>query len=276
MASATPGCSGVPSTSTPPFARLNSPTHDDWVFRAVPPGQDRSFVKVGLERIAGVCREAAGYDANAHHGSDANGIPLGEFADALAGLMSGIDGPGARRSTPSKGRPARPSSVPGRRDSAAAFVGTWVEATSSGVKPGAGEAPDEERRSGDDLEVNRSEREKSPPPLPQARATGEPTPRITSDGRGVIRFPFEFRSNGNRVTLVGTVEVMTNDGGQMEADSPVGHTPPEIRAWIDPQGAELLSHRVTVGPDGVDGVWSVDVFIDGEAMMRIAIEPEVA
>ena len=79
------------------FRRAEPPTHDDWIYRAIPSGHDRTFVKVALDRIADVCREAAGYHASMGPPASGDAIPLGEFADALAVLMPGADGPGARR-----------------------------------------------------------------------------------------------------------------------------------------------------------------------------------
>ena len=71
------------------FRAAEPPTHDDWVSRAVPPGHDRRFVKIALERISRVCREAAGYDSSIRAAADGTAVPLGEFADALASLLPG-------------------------------------------------------------------------------------------------------------------------------------------------------------------------------------------
>jgi hypothetical protein len=68
---------------------------------------------------------------------------------------------------------------------------------------------------------------------------------------------------------------MTSDGGQVEPEAPVGYAPPSIRAWTDPTGREHNEEEVIVGPDDVDGIWSVDVPIADEAVMRVDIIPEV-
>ena len=69
---------------------------------------------------------------------------------------------------------------------------------------------------------------------------------------------------------------MTSDGGQVEPEAPLGYTPPSIRAWTDPTGTEHRGEELIVGPDDVDGTWSVDVPIADEAVMRVDIIPEVA
>ena len=63
-----------------------------------------------LSRVHGACRDAAGLAAGVAAVSESAEIPLGEFADGLARLMPGFEGPGARRPTsPSPGRSSRRS-----------------------------------------------------------------------------------------------------------------------------------------------------------------------
>ena len=76
------------------FKAAEPPTHDDWVYRFVHHPRWRSFVKIALDRIQSICRTAAGYDTSLRILHEADGIPLGEFADALAALMPGHEGPG--------------------------------------------------------------------------------------------------------------------------------------------------------------------------------------
>ena len=81
----------------PAFTSAEPPTHDDWVPRFLEPGRDRTFVNVAVERIKRTCREAAGYDVATGGTDGGDNVPLGEFADVLATLMPGFEGPGARR-----------------------------------------------------------------------------------------------------------------------------------------------------------------------------------
>jgi hypothetical protein len=75
--------------------------------------------------------------------------------------------------------------------------------------------------------------------------------------------------------LTGTVEVMTNDGAQVEPEPPSGYTPPSIRSWTDPSGVEHPGPEVILGPEEADGLWLAEVQIQDEAMMRIDITPAI-
>ena len=257
------------------FRRAEPPTHDDWTYRAVPHGHERTFVKVALERIADACREAAGYHSSIGIPDSGEGIPLGEFADALAVLMPGFDGPGARRrANGSRSTIRRPRSAPGRSVLDEVVAEVWVDGTGA-TDPGR--ATTETPGQDSDTSAAGSESGTSPRParLPQVRPAGEPQPVISSDGSPVVRYPFELRGHGSRLRLKGTVEVMTNDGAQVEAEAPRGYQVPAIRAWIDPAGVEHLAEDLLVGPDGTDGQWWVEVPIRDEAMIRVDIAPEI-
>jgi hypothetical protein len=72
------------------------------------------------------------------------------------------------------------------------------------------------------------------------------------------------------------VEVMANDGGQVESEAPVGWVAPAVRAWIAPSGTEYRQDVVVVGSEDVDGFWAVEVLLSEELMMRVDIHPEAA
>jgi hypothetical protein len=114
-----------------------------------------------------------------------------------------------------------------------------------------------------------------PLPLPQTKTGGTPNPAISADGTAVIAYPFELRTKGNRVRLEATVEVMTNDGGQVETEPPVGYEPPAVHAWIAPSGLQYSSAAIIVGPDDADGHWTVEVALR-EEMMRVDLKVERA
>jgi hypothetical protein len=252
------------------FRRSEPPTHDDWIYRALPKGHSRSFVKIALERIAGVCREAAGYSTSMNAASDGEGVPLGEFADAMATLMPGFSGPGARRpaATPSRRRARR---APGRTVVSDAASETWVDGE---ILPQTGADGNGDGGDGHAAEVARLSAR--PVRAPQARSAGEPQLTIANDGVPVIRYPFELRGYGAKVRLTATVEVMANDGGQVETEPPAGSSPVEVRAWISPAGVEYRTAEAVVDPEDVDGAWTVDVEITDEAMMRVDIRPVAA
>ena len=255
------------------FRSAEPPTHDDWVYRAVPEGPMRSAVKIALERVSGHCREAAGYDSALRAASDGAGIPLGEFADALAVLMPGAPGPGARQ----RPRQRREPSAGARHRDVRCSTST-PRVSGSRVKAPVGRQP---AVSGQDPSRDGTvETGARVPPSrirpPQARSAGDPRPAIADDGTPVLRYPFELRGHGNRVRLNAVVEVMANDGGQVESEAPVGSELPRPRRWVSPIGDELRMTEVEVGPDGVDGAWTVEVPITDDVMMRVDIAPVIA
>lgn len=249
------------------FKAAEPPTHDDWVYRFVHHPRWRSFVKIALDRIQSICRTAAGYDTSLRILHEADGIPLGEFADALAALMPGHEGPGARRRTTNRETHPRRRRrrAPGSRDTDEAASGIWVD----GSEGAAGHANGEQRSS--DVTSQGAETPRRALPSPQTRPGGDPKPTITPDGVPVLSYPFELRGRGNRVRLCATVEIMTNDGGQVETEAPVGYIPPSVYSWTDPSGERHRSPEVLVGPEGVDGAWAVEVELR-EEMMQVNIE----
>lgn len=262
------------------FKAAEPPTHDDWVARSVADKHDRSFVNIGLDRIQAQCRLVAGYNAAVRHLGDADAIPLGEFADALAALMPGQEGPGARRSTTTRAPVNRRRRAPGHKDVDTVTEGIWVDGNSgnapvqggndvngSGSATGANGDPCD--RGSTNAPVQK------PPRPPQTKSAGIPSPAISGDGMAVISYPFELRTKGNRVRLEATVEVMTNDGGQVESEPPVGYEPPVVHAWIAPSGFRYSSAAIIVGPDDADGQWTVEVALR-EEMMRVDLQVECA
>jgi hypothetical protein len=244
------------------FKAAEPPTHDEWIYRSIHDKQWRSFVKIALDRVQSQCRLAAGYDASIGQLSESDAIPLGEFADALATLMPGQEGPGGRRPAPLRGTKTRTRRrAPGRRDIDTVTEHTWVNAnTTQKTEPQNGAA-------GDGTGQGRTATPRPLPP-PQTRAGGDPTPAISSDGTPVIAYPFELRTRGNRVRLAATVEIMTNDGALVESEPPVGYVPPGVHSWVDPAGSRYATPEITVGPDGADGGWTVEIELRDE-MMRV-------
>jgi hypothetical protein len=256
------------------FRRSEPPTHDDWVYRALPPGHERRFVKIALERIVGACREAAGYGSGLTAATEGSGIPLGEFADALATLMPGASGPGARREAPTGRTPGRRGSrVPGRTRAQVRAGGVWVDGLP---------APDAPTRTGAENGGAAGSTTGAPGeaparrlPPPQIRTSADPHPAVAADGAPVMRYPFELRTRGNRVLMSATVEVMANDGGQVETEPPLGTSAATVRAWVDPAERVHATPEVQAGPDDADGPWFVEILLADEAMMRVDLAVEV-
>lgn len=262
------------------FKAAEPPTHDDWVARSVVDRHARSFVNIGLERIQAQCRLAAGYNASVRHLSDADAIPLGEFADALAALMPGQEGPGARRPTTQRPTTKRRRRAPGHKDVDAVTDDVWVDATATDAAAQTGSGMNGSGYGNDPMGGGEKQQSTTPPPpkplpLPQTKTGGTPNPAISADGTAVIAYPFELRTKGNRVRLEATVEVMTNDGGQVETEPPVGYEPPAVHAWIAPSGLQYSSAAIIVGPDDADGHWTVEVALR-EEMMRVDLKVERA
>jgi hypothetical protein len=253
------------------FKSAEPPTHDDWVHRFVQDRQQRSCVKIALERVLSVCREAAGYNVSIRGFDDAEGIPLGEFADSLAALMPGTEGPGARRRSNSTAEPRKRRRAPGRNVVDQARDDVWVD---SGDRTGT--LDQHGTSAGARARDDSAHKPPGPRRAPQMRRGADPSPVIRPNGTPAVRYPFELRSNGNSVRLHAAVEVMTNDGAQVESEAPMGYVPPQILAWMDPSGQEHVSEQVTVAPDSADGPWSVDVELRDDTMIRLDITTEVA
>jgi hypothetical protein len=241
------------------FKHAEPPTHDDWVPRFVHDRQERSMVKKAMDRVLAVCREAAGYEPGSRGPGTAAGVPLGEFADGLATLMPGWEGPGARRSATGASRTTR------RRRHAPGRAAVAVDAAPDGVDG----APPSPPPSG----VSAGEVRQRPP---QVRDGGDPELGFGADGAPVIRYPFVLRTHGGDVRLSATVEVMTNDGGQVESDAPAGSGLPEVRAWVEPSGV-VHAGTAAVAPSGTaDGLWKVEVEFQNDVMVRVDITAEIA
>ena len=234
------------------------------------PGRDRTFVNVALSRIRRVCREAAGYDATTIATDAGEHVPLGEFADALATLMPTIEGSGARRGASNRVRRRR--HAPGRAAGAAEPTGDWVEgehhvvtAADDGVGvPGVTGTP-----------AVGAARPSTPPPRPGPLIRTNAEPRLVVSGEGaVVSYPFELRARGNTVRLTARVEVMTNDGAQVETEVPLGQAVPEVREWVDPAEARHVGSSVEVEPERADGSWAAVVPVSDDAMMRVDILAE--
>lgn len=244
------------------FRQSEPPTHDDWVWRAVPSGWDRTFVKVALQRIQDVCRDVAGVPASADDPHDGEDVPLGAFADSLAALMPSLSGTGARRidhptarraavagggassGTPQSEEEGRngPWSTDGAevvgRDGGPAGLG-------SGVTPG-GEGP-------------------------AVRVLGAPELRMDPELGPVLASPFQLRTAGAAARLRAQVEVMTGDGGQREEDPPTGWKRPTGRCWIAPAGDEIREPEPAVSGESADGAWWVLVPVEPDTMLRVDI-----
>lgn len=246
------------------FRRAEPPTHDDWIVRALVNRRERTFVKVALDRIREAARSAAGLGTGAGTIDGGAEIPLGEFADHLAMLMPGLDGPGARRPA-SMGKGAKRRSKR-KANSAEAADEPWVEGSSGDAGPTP--PPDSDGADGD----RAPDEPKRPPPA--VRSGGPPLPVVFEGGSPVMAYPFQLRANGGSVRLSATVEVMTNDGGQVEREAPVGFTPPDPVAWIAPSGETLRSAMVEMAPEDTDGSWTVMVPIVDDLMMRVDVKPE--
>jgi hypothetical protein len=255
------------------FRDAEPPTHDNWVYRAVQTSHGRTFVKIALERIAGVCREAAGYDASVRAASDGATVPLGEFADTLASLLPGVAGPGARRQAGSRHVSPRRRRAPGRAALVVDVSDEWSDGVGEQALPHQRDAPGLQatdgssgspRREGAEIQARR----------PQLRPVGDPEPTVSSDGVAVIRYPFELRTYGSDVRLTAVVEIMSSDGGQVESDAPLGAAVPCVRAWVDPSGLEHRVVELDASGDVIDGRWALDVELSDEAMMRVDVRAD--
>lgn len=257
------------------FRNAEPPTHDDWIPRAILERRERVFVNVALDRIRRACREAAGYGTTTTAVTDGLEVPLGEFADGLARLMPGFDGPGARRAARNT-ITRRRRTTPGVRSIAPDTSDTWVPGD---LRPDGGSsvAPDGGSTSPDQPRGDSSNGQEAPTPArprPVLRAAGEPSLAVASDGTPVMRYPFELRTNGNRVALRASVQVMTNDGESLEGEPPRGWEPPTVRSWTH-EGIEHANEVLEVEAESSDGPWTVEVPIVDDMVVGVDISSEI-
>lgn len=270
------------------FKAAEPPAHDDWVAVSVPDRTSRTYVRVALNRIQDVCREAVGYAAAGPATAESATIPLGQFADALAILIPGSDGLGARRPSTRPNRQATvPSATRGARPSTAAETDDgpeWVDAdpvrptaatgaepspattNGSGAEPPPTETPADAHGSPPDTAVTSSVRLRPP----QIRMSGSGAPTLLEDGTPVIAYPFDVRAHSNTVGFTASIEVMTNDGRTSEKEPPAGR-PPEVHSWLAPSGELHPGEAIKIPPDLADGRWTLHVGLTEPAMLRVDI-----
>lgn len=283
-------CSALPLDDA--FKASEPPAHDDWVPRSVPDKQQRSHVNIALNRIRDTCREAAGFNAVGITPTNHALVPLGHFADNLAVLLPGVVGTGARRQA-GKTIPSPSHTIPGSQ----APPGSDLWATQTGhtqphetddakqdgqtAEPASGPADPSTTAYADDTTSSSDDTTIAAPRsatlrAPETRARATPQPQTLPDGTPVISYPFELRSWGGRVRLTAQLEVMTNDGRQVETDAPLGESPPRIRSWLDPTGTRRHDASVEIGPESADGSWAVEVDLRPDVMVRVNVEAERA
>src|SRR5262249_3647048 len=149
-------------------------------------------------------------------------------------LMPGAPGPGARREARS-GPPRRTRSrAPGRTSAQEGAEGVWLDGAGSGQRTEEPEAATAESAVAGTTAPGEPPPRRLPPP--QIRSSQDPVPTVAEDGSPVMRYPFELRARGNRVRMSASVEVMANDGGQVETEPPAGAVLATVRSWVDPAG----------------------------------------
>jgi hypothetical protein len=230
------------------FRRSEPPTHDAWVSTSLPERHERIFVSVAIRRIDGVLREMTTPAADLASAAGAR-VPVGRFADQLAGLMPGLGGPGARRSSTDI------------VDGAGGQVGA-----ASGGGDGAGGGDGGGTRQPDGTAAG-----------PRIVEVGASELVVGDDGLVRIRTPFSIDTAGAPTRLAAAVEVLTMDGGQVETEPPIDGAVPEVLIWKSPEREIRDVAGVSAGPTE-SGEWEVWVGYEPDLMIRIAIDvgPEEA
>ena len=273
------------------FKAAEPPAHDDWVAVSVPDRTSRTYVRVALNRIQDVCREAVGYAVAGPTPAESATIPLGQFADALAILIPGSDGPGARRVSE---RPSHQGLVPvnnrGARPQAAARSddgADWVDAepiaptASTGTEPipttanGPSGKPPPTLADGRGTTVDTAMSPSVRLRPPQIRVSEPGAPTLLQDGTPVIAYPFDVRAHSNAVRLAASIEVMTNDGRTSEKEPPAGRAP-EVHSWLGPSGELHVGEAIKIPPEFADGPWTLHVGLTEPTMLRVDISLRAA
>jgi hypothetical protein len=214
------------------FRDSEPPTHDAWNHKTLADPNERKFVNASSNRMDDVLRRLA--ESGSTGTPQGTGIPVGRFADQLGGLMTGVEGPGARR-------PPSPSTVSGGSGG-------------SGGGGGAGGGGTEGAATG-----------------PQIVQVNPPELRVDGGGEAAIMTPFMLETDGVLVRLRARVEVLTMDGGQVESEPPIGVTPPAVLRWTTPDGSSI-SGKETIAAADADGRWEIWVEHDTNLMVRVAID----
>jgi hypothetical protein len=230
------------------FRASEPPTHDDWQPAGLDEWAHRRFVGTALRRINEYLGEMVGTSARPEAASTSGSLPLGLVADELGGLLRGIGGSGAGR--------AGPLAVPTREG--IELGGERTERGSAGV---AGTRTN----GGERARVLR----------PSIRNVGAPALVHLEDGSAEVRAEFVLETAGRPVKLLGTAEVLTMDGSQVERTPPRGADQPRITRWIAPSGRQSFATSADAGDDE-SGTWVVAASHDPDLMIRIGIDLEAA
>jgi len=219
------------------FRDSEPPTHDAWNHKTLADPNERKFVNASSNRIDEVLRRLV--QSGSTGTPQGTGIPVGRFADQLGGLMTGLEGPGARR-------PPSPATPGG-----GSVGGSGGEAGSGGTAGGAGAAG------------------------PQIVQVNPPELRVDGGGEAAIMTPFMLDTDGVPAWLRARVEVLTMDGRQVESDPPIGGSPPAVLRWTTPDGGSISGEKTIAAADA-DGRWEIWVEHDPDLMVRVAIDAGAA
>jgi hypothetical protein len=217
------------------FRNSEPPTHDAWNAKTLPDPTERTFINTTSTRINEELRALTAPAAEIG-GAAAAGVPVGRFADDLAALMPGLDGPGARREP-----------QPGNGGAGGAGGGQG-NGRGAGGSSGATDSP---------------------------RILAVDTPELRLDGAGevAIRTAFDLDTAGVQTRLGAVVEVLTMDGGQVENEPPIDGAVPVVSGWTTPAG-ERLSGATAMAEPGASGGWEVWVAHQPDLMIRVGIDAE--
>jgi hypothetical protein len=229
------------------FRRSEPPTHDAWVSNSLPERHERIFVRVAMRRIDGVLREMTTPAADFASASGA-GVPVGRFADQLAGLMPGLAGPGARRSVT-----ATVADGAGGSDAAGGQAGGGAGG-GDGLGDGGGTRQLDGTAEG-----------------PRILEVGASELVVDDDDLVRIRTPFSIDTAGAPTRLNAAVEVLTMDGGQVETEPPIDGAVPEVLMWKSPEREIRDVAAVSAGATE-SGEWEVWIGYEPDLMIRIAID----
>lgn len=227
------------------FRRSEPPTHDAWISKALPERRERTFVNVALNRIDGVLREMTTPTTEIASAAR-TGVPVGRFADQLAMLMPEVTGPGARRA---------PTSVSENGSGASPIGGGRRGGEADGGTPSGGPEGTDIRR------------------VPRIVEVGVSELVVGDDGAVRIRTPFSLDTAGTSTRVSAVVEVLTMDGGQVEAEPPIGGVVPGVLLWKTP-GREIPEVPTADAEPAESGDWEVWVDYDPDLMVRVAIDVE--
>jgi len=243
-------------SETETFAKSEPPTHDDWVPNQLEDKNEKSKVKVTLDRIRSALREFL--SPCQFNPDDMDQPPLGHFSNEMGGLLGGTRSTGGRVTGGLRGSHGI---GPGTG------AGTGVEEGSHGTGEGAGTGEGTDSGEGNG----------------GAGTLGQPVAQIKRDEQKLVirnnqrcaRFPFavHFGDEKSAVSVRANPFVVL-DGGDKEKKPPPGASLPSVVGYVSNTSTYLEGDVLEVKSEDSGETFSVDISMPEDFLMDLTLTLE--